>query len=165
MYKIMLVDDEENIIKSLKRVLRSQKDWEVESFTLAEEALRRATTCVFDVIISDFKMPGMDGIDFLGEMKELQPDAMRILLTGTRESNTVMEAINHAGAYKFITKPWDDAVLLQTISDAIDLRMQLVTNRFLAERSREYMLTGSVSANAEPRCIFQRPAAEPQYFL
>ena len=134
MDKILLVDDEENIIKSLKRVLRPYTEWDVEYYLSADEALKRARSCIFDVIISDYKMPGMDGIDFLAEMKELQPDAMRILLTGTNATETVIDAINVASAYKYITKPWDDKELIDTIISALAIKKDLVEDKFLAQK-------------------------------
>ena len=134
----MLVDDEENIIKSLKRVLRPYKEWDVESYLNADDALKRARSCIFDVIISDYKMPGTDGIEFLTQMKELQPEAMRILLTGTNETKTVLDAINQASAFKYITKPWNDDELIETVSDAINIKKDIVKNKFLAQRIKEY---------------------------
>ena len=75
MHKIMIVDDEENILKALNRSLRREADWEIECYSNAEDALRRARSCIFDAVISDCNMPGCNGIDFLAELRELQPAA------------------------------------------------------------------------------------------
>lgn len=138
MYKIMLVDDEENILKSLNRVLRQEKNWDVESYTSAVDALKRARTAVFDVVISDCRMPEMDGLEFLSQLRELQPDAMRILLTGAVNIDTLMAAINKAAAFRFIAKPWEDELLLSAIRDGLRFRDIVIENRFLADKVREH---------------------------
>jgi DNA-binding NtrC family response regulator len=137
MYKIMIVDDEENILKSLHRTFRKQSDWDIESYLNAEDALKRARTCIFDAIISDCRMPGINGVEFLCELKQLQPDAIRILLTGAVDVNTLMEAINKAGAFRFIAKPWDDDMLIESIKEGLRYRDILVENRMLAAKVRE----------------------------
>lgn len=137
MYKIMLVDDEENILKSLNRLLKTEKRWEIELYTSAIDALKRANTTIFDVVISDCMMPDMDGLEFLSQLRQLQPDAMRILLTGSVNIETLMSAINKACAFRFITKPWEDALLLSAIWDALWFRDIIVENRMLAEKVRE----------------------------
>jgi DNA-binding NtrC family response regulator len=137
MPKIMIVDDEENIIKSLRRTFYKQRDWDVESYTNADDALKRANTCIFDVIISDCRMPGTDGLEFLYQLKQLQPDAIRILLTGAVDINTLMQAVNKAGAYRFVAKPWDDNMLIELIKEGLCYRSILVENRMLADKIRE----------------------------
>mgnify|MGYP005844535639 CR=1 FL=1 len=137
MHKIMIVDDEENILRALARTLRQGEDWEVESFADAEQALRRARSAVFDLIVSDCNMPGYDGISFLHELQEIQPDACRILLTGMVNVDTLMAAINTAGAFRFFSKPWDEDELLTGIRAGLkqhDIRLE---NRMLAERYRD----------------------------
>lgn len=137
MYKIMIVDDEESIIHSLIRTLRKQENWDLESYKNAGDAMKRAKTCIFDVIVSDCRMPGIDGLEFLREMKNLQPDAIRILLTGMVDIPTLMMAINTAGAFRFITKPWDDEFLINSIKEGLNYRNILVENRILAQKLRD----------------------------
>ncbi|MCB1615452.1 MAG: response regulator [Pseudomonadales bacterium] len=137
MYKIMLVDDEENILKSLHRSLRKQKDLDIEAYLNATDALKRANSCIFDLVISDCRMPGIDGLEFLRQLKEVQPDAMRIVLTGAVNIETLMSAINKAGAFRFIAKPWDDEILVETIREGLRFRDIMVENRMLAARVRE----------------------------
>ena len=79
MYRIMVVDDEDYILKALNRVLATRPDWEVETYTDAATALRRARTTVFDAVITDYRMPDMDGIEMLQELRTMQPDTIRIL--------------------------------------------------------------------------------------
>lgn len=133
MYKIMLVDDEQRILSSLNRLLRSN-EWELELYSSPKDALARARCCIFDVIISDYRMAELNGIDFLKEIKSLQPDSMRILLTASTESNTLIQAINDAGAFRFITKPWDNEVVVDSVVQALNFRDVMISNKFLAEK-------------------------------
>jgi two-component system, probable response regulator PhcQ len=137
MHRIMVVDDEENILKSLSRTFRREPDWEVECFSNAEDALRRARSCIFDAVISDCNMPGRNGIDFLSELREIQPDACRILITGMVNIDTLMQAINQASAFRFFAKPWDDDALLDGIREGLRYRDMQVENRMLAEKVRD----------------------------
>lgn len=137
MHRIMVVDDEENILKALARTFRRQPDWEVECYSNAEDALRRARSSLFDAVISDCNMPGANGIDFLSELREIQPDACRILITGMVNIDTLLQAINRAGAFRFYAKPWDDDALLDGIREGLRYRDTLLENRMLAEKVRD----------------------------
>uniref|UniRef100_UPI00272E367D HD domain-containing phosphohydrolase n=1 Tax=Geoalkalibacter sp. TaxID=3041440 RepID=UPI00272E367D len=70
------------------------------------------------VIVSDQRMPGMTGVEFLGKAREMVPDALRILLTGYADMEATIAAINQGGAYRYLTKPWDDQSLLMTLREA-----------------------------------------------
>ncbi|WP_111657964.1 response regulator [Isoalcanivorax indicus] len=136
-YNIMIVDDEENILKSLSRCLRHKENWSLETFTNADDALRRARTRIFDAVITDYNMPDIDGMSFLAELRALQPDAVRIVLTGVVNIDTLMAAINEAGAFRFIPKPWDDTMLIDSIEEGLRLRDTLLENRMLARQVRD----------------------------
>lgn len=136
-YNILIVDDEEHILKALTRTFRHQQDWQVETFTRAEDALRRARSRLFDAVITDCVMPDIDGIQFLSELKSLQPDAARILLTGVVNVDTLMAAINEASAFRFFTKPWDDAQLIEAVSEGLRIKQILLENRMLAQKVRD----------------------------
>jgi len=137
MYKIMIVDDEENILKSLVRVFHKQNNWDIETYINPLDALKRARTCIFDAIIADCHMPGIDGLEFLHELKLLQPEAVRILMTGVVDIETLMQAINKAGAFRFIIKPWNDGLLIDSMNEGLHYRDILIENRMLADRVRE----------------------------
>jgi hypothetical protein len=133
----MLLDDEENILKSLNRTLRRFESWDVEAYTLPEDAFKRAQSCIFDVIISDYHMPNMNGVEFLSEIKKLQPDAMRILLTGHVDINVLLDALNTANAFRFIPKPWNDDALITIIDEALMYKDIISENKMLAAQVKE----------------------------
>lgn len=130
---VLLVDDEENILKALQRLLMDE-DFDVEIATSGEAALEKLQSLGnVGLIISDQRMPGMNGAEFLGRSQEYAPHAQRILLTGYSDINATIEAINKGGAGRYISKPWDDDELVQAIRDALKLYHQGVETRRLNE--------------------------------
>jgi putative nucleotidyltransferase with HDIG domain len=131
--QILLVDDEENILKSLQRLLIDE-EFEVHMATSAEQGI--AAIKGLDnvgLIVSDQRMPGMNGSEFLQFCREAVPDALRILLTGYSDISATIDAINKGGAFRYISKPWNDAELVQTIRDAVRQYALFVENRRLNE--------------------------------
>lgn len=118
-YRIMFVDDEPNVLKSMLRIFR-QENYEIFTYESADLALSQIGENKPHVVVSDFKMPGMNGADFLKKVKLLYPQTIRIMLTGHADVNAVMGAINEGAVYKFITKPWDDNDLRLSISLALE---------------------------------------------
>ncbi|MFL6686437.1 response regulator, partial [Paraburkholderia graminis] len=108
---LLLVDDEPGVISSLKRLLRPLK-YEVLSANSGAEALTLLESARVDVIISDMRMPNMDGAEFLSRSRSVTPDAIRILLTGYSEVDAVVRAVNEGHVYHYLHKPWDDQDLL-----------------------------------------------------
>lgn len=128
---VLLVDDEENILKSLKRLLMDE-EFELHTAASAEQGLAALTGLDnVGLIISDQRMPGMGGAEFLQQCREVTPDALRILLTGYADINATIDAINKGGAFRYISKPWNDEELVQTIRDAIRQYALLMENRRL----------------------------------
>ena len=107
---IMLVDDEQSILKALKRLFRSKGYPRVLTADSGPEGLEKLkeTKGQVSLIISDQRMPEMTGAQFLAQAKELFPDAIRIILTGYTEVDSITEAINKGHIYKFFLKPWND---------------------------------------------------------
>ena len=144
MSRILLVDDEESILKSLKRLLRvapctfggKSYTLEVEAFTSAHAALARAREEEFELFISDYRMPEMDGIEFLKAAKAIQPDAARLILSGYADLNALIRAVNEVGIERFIGKPWNDYELVSAIGQALAHRELLLENRQLADLVR-----------------------------
>lgn len=143
-YRILLVDDEQNVLNALRRELTTpplgHNHYEVETFTSAIEALERAKVQAFDMVISDYLMPGMDGLTFLKAFAEIQPDAARIIISGQADNLAIREAINDSHIYRFITKPWHDYYLKGSVSQALAWRKQVLENRQLADQVRSQNL-------------------------
>lgn len=137
MFSIMIVDDEEYILKAMQRLLRTCEDFNIECFTCPTEALRRCQVSVFDVILSDYRMPGMNGVEFLTEARQLQPESARLILSAHVDAEAIMNAINQAGISKFLTKPWDSDELVAAVYEAARLRQTLQENRLLSDLVRE----------------------------
>lgn len=130
---VMLVDDEVNILRSLQRLLLDE-DFEIETATSGEAALEQLQTLEnVGLIVSDQRMPGMNGAEFLGRSREFIPHAQRILLTGYSDISATIEAINKGGAGRYLSKPWDEAELIHAIRDAVKLYRQGVETRRLNE--------------------------------
>lgn len=117
---ILVVDDEEMVTTSLTNLFRLRTDYRVVASTSPVEALAGAEKDNFDLVIADYLMPGMNGIAFLSRFKELQPLALRILLTGYADKESAIRAINEVGLYQYIEKPWDNDALLVGVRNALD---------------------------------------------
>lgn len=126
-YKILLVDDEKNILTSLARVFRDG-EYDISTAENAEAAVDMVHGGEFDLIICDYKMPGMNGIEFFEIISGEHPEIIKILLTGSAELNMAIEAINKATLYKFILKPWDNSDLLFTVKRALEHKSLLEKN-------------------------------------
>ena len=98
--KVLLVDDDALILAGLKRHLRNQ--FRIETALSGEEGLKRIEeNGPFAVIVSDFSMPGMNGIEFLCRVKETDPDSMRMMLTGSADMSTAIQAVNEGSIFQF----------------------------------------------------------------
>ena len=118
---LLLVDDEKNIVASLKRLLRPD-GYDLYSAAGGEEGLELLARHPIDVIISDQRMPGLSGADFLRQARVLRPETIRIMLSGYTELQSVTDAVNEGAIYKFLTKPWDDEQLRAHVGDAFRLK-------------------------------------------
>lgn len=118
---VLFVDDEENILHSLRRLFMDD-GFEIFTATSGEQGLKiLENTPGIALIVSDQRMPGLSGAQFLEKAKTILPDTLRILLTGHSDINAVVDAINKGGAYRYLTKPWDDEVLRQNIREALNI--------------------------------------------
>ncbi|GAA5160333.1 ATP-binding response regulator [Viridibacterium curvum] len=116
--RLLLVDDEENILSSLRRLLR-RDGYEIRVAGSGAEGLEILKQVEIDVIVSDQRMPGMTGTEFLKEACRLYPSTVRIVLSGYTELESVTRAINEGSVYRFLTKPWDDEQLRRHILEAV----------------------------------------------
>ncbi|MBK5541893.1 response regulator [Pseudomonas sp. TH05] len=131
---ILLVDDEEPILNSLRRLLRSQP-YEILLADSGAKALEILEQRPVDVVMSDARMPGMDGATLLAHIHRLYPSTLRILLTGYADMTMIAKAINEGQIHRYISKPWNDDEMLVT------LRQALVYQHSESERQRLEALT------------------------
>ncbi len=114
--RILCVDDEPNILRSLQWLL--QKEFEVKTATSGHDGLTLVRENDFDVIISDQRMPGMMGSEFLREVRKISPRSMRILLTGYSDLQAVLRSVNESEVFRFINKPWKINELPNIVAEA-----------------------------------------------
>ena len=144
MHRILLVDDESGVLNALQRLLRLTPlvvrgvEWRprVDVFTSPAEALRSAAECAYDLVVSDFRMPEMDGVAVLRRMRELQPDCARVILSGYTDLNGLIGAINEARIDRFIAKPWNDFEFVSTLTQVLEIRALRMENESLADQVR-----------------------------
>lgn len=148
--KILCVDDEKNVLRALERLFMDE-EYEVLTATNGEEALAvLAETPGIQLIISDYRMPGMDGVDFLKQVNERWPATIRIVLSGFADTASVVGAINEGQIYKFIPKPWNDDELKVTIAKALEVYFLRQKNERLSDELMEACLKlESINANLE----------------
>jgi response regulator RpfG family c-di-GMP phosphodiesterase len=132
--KVLLVDDEESILNSLRRLLRGQP-FEVLLATSGAQALEIMAQQPIDLVMSDARMPNMDGATLLGHIHQRYPTTTRILLTGYADLPTIIKAINEGQIHRYISKPWNDDEILLT------LRQALAHQHSERERERLELLT------------------------
>ncbi|HWI11121.1 MAG TPA: EAL domain-containing protein [Burkholderiaceae bacterium] len=130
---LLLVDDEDNIIASLRRLLR-RDGYHIITANSGAQGLQRLAEHEVDVILSDQRMPGMTGVEFLRRAKELYPQTVRMTLSGYTELQSIADAINEGAVYKFLTKPWDDERLRAHVNEAFRHKEIADDNRELGAR-------------------------------
>jgi two-component system probable response regulator PhcQ len=143
-YRIMLVDDEVNILHALRRILSPSPEAEfdghsltIELFTSPVAALQRADYMPFDLVITDYRMPEMNGVEFLVKFREIQPNTTRLILSGYTDLDGMIGAINEAHIFRFIAKPWHDFELRAAVMQALSFRHLTMENQRLADLARE----------------------------
>ena len=122
---IVLVDDEEMILTSIDAFLSLETDYNVMSFTSALKALDYIGNNTIGLVISDYVMPEMDGISFLGKVREMKPEIPRIILTGYADKENAIKAINDVGLFQYIEKPWNNDDLKIVIRNGIEKQQLL----------------------------------------
>ncbi len=142
-YRILLVDDEPNVLNALQRVLR-QENYQVVTANNGKEALELLRHAPFHLIITDYMMPVMNGGDLLRQAKTLHPEMIRILLTGHADTAAIMAVVNEGAVYKFILKPWNDDELRVTLALALE------QSELISKLSRREKSAGRTDMNAKP---------------
>jgi two-component system probable response regulator PhcQ len=120
--RVLLVDDEPAVAQALRRCLRQALDHHtaIEICHSGAAALERLHAQAFDAIVSDLRMPGMDGLQLLQHARGIQPLCTRLILTATADFASAQRAVNSFGIYRYLTKPWDPAALAADVRDAIE---------------------------------------------
>jgi DNA-binding NarL/FixJ family response regulator len=131
---ILIVDDEEMVLSSLRGLFTLQTSYEVLEAEDPRKALDELSRNRVDLVISDFLMPQMNGIEFLQEARKLQPEAIRVLLTGYADKENAIKAINEVGLYHYLEKPWDNEALLSIVRNGLKEKS---LRQKLAEKVRE----------------------------
>jgi putative two-component system response regulator len=117
---VYVVDDEEMVALAIQSFLQLDTPYDVRTFTSPLEALEALATDQAGVIIADFMMPGLDGISFLRRCREIQPLGTRILLTGYADKENAIRAINEAGLYYYLEKPWNNDHLKLVVRNGME---------------------------------------------
>jgi len=143
--KILFVDDEVNVLRSLRRLFMDEDNYELLFAESGEEGLEiLEQEPGVSVVVSDYRMPQMNGVEFFRQVHERWPDTIRIVLSGFADTVAVVEAINIGHVYKFIPKPWNDEELRVNIANAVETFYLNRTNSKLSaqleERNRELLL-------------------------
>lgn len=144
---LLLVDDDDHIVSSLRRLLR-RNGYHILSANSGAAGLALLLQHDVDVIVSDQRMPGMTGVEFLRQARQCRPDTVRMVLSGYTEFQSITDAINEGAIYRFLTKPWDDEQIRSNIEEAFhhkeladeNLRLSAalqLSNRDLAEANRQ----------------------------
>ncbi len=136
-HRILAVDDEVNILSSLRRLLR-RENYELLTANSGEEGLKiLKEQGEVNLIISDQRMPGMQGVEFLKKAMEIYPDIIRIILSGYTDVTAITSAINEGHIYQFILKPWNDEGLKSIIKRALEQWELQMENRELTEKIKK----------------------------
>lgn len=120
-YKIIIVDDDTNLINGLRRSLfEKSSDWDIYYTETAQDAIKQLSAGTYDLVITDYKMPGMNGLELLSHVKDHYPAVKRILLTGQSE-NEVFETSQDI-VHVYLSKPLPAAELISAIEKIFDSR-------------------------------------------
>ena len=160
--KILVVDDEENFRHILSVILKKER-YEVETASNGEEALQRISNSTFDQVLCDIRMPGMDGLDFLKEVRKTEADANVIMMSAYGTLDTAVEAMK-LGAYDYISKPFKPDEIILTLKKAEERERLRKENELLRkEVKREYSFDNIVSKNEKMQGIFDMIQKVAQY--
>ncbi len=118
--RILCIDDEQNVLRSLTRLFLDDPYEILTAPSGAEGLLILDQSGTVPVVISDYRMPGMNGVEFLSEVRKRWPDTVRIVLSGYADTGAIVSAINEGQIYRFVAKPWNDDELRITVANALE---------------------------------------------
>jgi len=157
--QILVVDDDDTVVHSVAALLELETPHRVAVETAPLRAIERAKLTPFDMVISDFLMPDIDGIGLLLEIRRLYPETTLVLLTGYADKANAIRAINEVGIFHYLEKPWDNEDLLSIVATGLDRRLQL---HRMHERIREldlrlqYLQEQNLALEARLRRLMRR---------
>lgn len=131
---VVVVDDDQLVTRALKSFLELELDIAAHVFNQPHRALEHVRDNEIDLVMSDIIMPEMDGIELLREVRRLQPEVPRILLTGNADKEKAVRAINEVQVFQFVEKPWNNEQLRMVVLNAIERRMLM---RLLSRKMEE----------------------------
>ncbi|MBP0047408.1 response regulator [Marinobacterium sp. AK62] len=131
-WKVLCVDDENSILRALKRLL-TQHQYEVVTTDNGEDGLALLRQDNYDLIISDMRMPGMNGAEFLAQAATHHPESIRLLLTGYADMESTIAAVNEGRIHRYIQKPWDSAKLLAILDEELEIKRLRTENQALLD--------------------------------
>lgn len=176
--RVLFVDDEPAMLSSLRRIFRKE-GYEVETALDGNAGLEVFRRFRPAVVVSDHRMPGMSGVEFLMKAREIDPEAVRVVLTGCTELQAAEDAINQGEVWRFVTKPWDDIDLRETVAAANERYRVVAENRLMLDKlaaigllaggvahelagplTRILALTGLVATEAPPGSMMAKDLRE-----
>ena len=161
MKRILFVDDEPKVLAGLRRMLRSlRRQWDMEFVESGPEALRRLADRPFDVVVTDMRMPVMDGSQLLHEVTRRHPATVRVILSGQCNRQAVLKAVGPT--HQFLTKPCDSQTLKSAVARACALRDQLPDDRLKQEGASCKATPSESAAHGQPLSELDSPAASIQ---
>lgn len=155
--RILFVDDEIRVLEGLRRGMhRHAGRWEMDFLTDPRAAVQAMRDDPFDVVVADMKMPGMTGLDMVMAMRETALDAFYIMLTGTADLRTAIDAINRADMFRFFTKPCPSFLLAEGIAEALAAREARLRDQAatMGEAALNRLPVGVIVLDAEGRILF-----------
>ncbi|MCU7830114.1 MAG: HDOD domain-containing protein [Candidatus Thiodiazotropha sp. (ex Myrtea sp. 'scaly one' KF741663)] len=156
--RILFVDDEQNVLSGLRRSLRSQrKEWDMEFVGSGQDALAKADESHFDAVVTDMRMPGMDGAELLNRLAENHPHVVRVVLSGQSDQESVMKTVGPA--HQYLNKPCDADILSMTLIRAFSLRDLLGEERLKSLVSGMRTLPSLPAIYGELMKVIQDPNA------
>ena len=147
---VVIVDDEDMVITSIRAFLQLETDFEIRGFTDSQEAADYTVKHEVDVIVTDYLMPKLNGIQLLGKVKDAQPETSRVLLTGHADKQSAIQAINEVSLFQYLEKPWDNSQLLLVVQSGAE-RSRLL--RDLREKVGELDSAHSTLKDVQRRLI------------
>ena len=149
--KVLCVDDEVNILKSMQRILRKY-DFDLLLASSGQDALALFEKHQIDLVVSDMKMPGMSGAELLANVAEHSPDTYRIILTGYSDMESTVAAVNKGKIHRYIQKPWENAELVEAIQEGLDqVKLKNENKRLQSVIAKQNKILRGLNQNLEEK--------------